>query len=173
MLEVVLRYPHGNWHFCFKQGLWEHSLQIELVNTYSFSAHILDTRGTNSFERSCEKNNDNDFRMIYNQILSTTWCQESSETEFPLKLMSLLNTGLERSPFSVLPIFVFPPTWISDLDSNTLHKMLRVVFQENLFHSREWLGERGGSRGNPCEVRFSKLPELPNPTLKSLRHIHH
>ena len=99
-------------------------------------------RGHWLFWKILWKTNDIKWLMIYNQILSTTWCQESSETEFPLKLMSLLNTGLERSPFSVLPIFVFPPTWISDLDSNTLHKMLRVVFQENLFHSRGWLGER-------------------------------
>ena len=169
MLEVVLRYPRGNWHFCFKQGLWEHSLQIELVNTYSFSAHILDTGGTDSFEKSCKKTmimtNDLQPDTINNMVSGKLWNWISLEIDVSPKYR------LGTVAIQCLANICFPPTWISDLDSNTLHKMLRVVFQENLFHSREWSGERGGSRGNPCEVRFSKLPELP--TLKSLRHIHH
>ena len=66
------------------------------------------------------------------------------------KLWNWISLEIDVSPkyrlgtvaIQCLANICFPPTWISDLDSNTLHKMLRVVFQENLFHSRGWLGER-------------------------------
>ena len=154
--------------FCFKQGLWKHSLQIELVNTDSFSAHIL---GTDSFERSCEKpmmmNNDLQPDTINNMVSGKLWNWISLEIDVSPKYR------LGTVAIQCLANICFPPPEYLTLTLTHSIKCFELFFQENLFHSREWLGERGGSRGNPCEVRFSKLPELPNPTLKSLRHIHH
>ena len=82
--------------------------------------------------------------MIYNQILSTTWCQESSETEFPLKWMSLLNTGLERSPFSVLPIFVSPPLEYLTLTLTHSIKCFELFFRKTFsIPESDWEREVG------------------------------